>query len=161
MPSTQQVSFTSPGFDYGADISSIERKRRLAEALQAQVFEPTQTATSNGLPTPMSWTQGAAKLAQAWAAGRQGQRADAEQRALSAKAQQDLSDVLSKANSAYTGTPAIPQPSAELGGGPGAPAQGPDAMKAANVYMTHPMTAAIGTQLMGQELSRQRLLQAF
>jgi hypothetical protein len=85
MASTQPVSFTSPGFDYSADVASIDRKRKLAEALQAQSFQPIQAATANGIQTPVSWTQGLAKLAEAWASGKQEKAADKEQRELAEK----------------------------------------------------------------------------
>lgn len=160
MATPQTVSFTSPGFDYSADVAAIERQRRLAEALQAQSMQPLETQTAGGWVVPISPLQGAAKIVQGYGAQITQKRADEKSRELTEKAQRDLANVLSQASEAYTGTPAIPAPSEDLGGGPGRPAMPADAKKAASIYMTHPMTAGLGTQLLGQEVARDRLVNA-
>lgn len=154
MPSTQPVSFTSPGFDYSADIASIDRKRKLAEALQAQSFQPIQAANAGGIQTPVSWTQGLSKLAEAWASGKQEKAADQEQRELSARSQNDYKNMLTAGMAKLQGSPV-----AEDASGNVTPAQAPDPMGAMAAFGSHPM----GSQFMPvamQEVQRQRLTEA-
>jgi hypothetical protein len=154
MASTQPVSFTSPGFDYSADVASIDRKRKLAEALQAQSFQPIQAATANGIQTPVAWTQGLAKLAEAWASGKQEKAADTEQRELAAKAQNDYRNMLTAGMSKLQGTPVSEDASGNV-----TPAQGPDPMGAMAAFGSHPMGQQFLPMAM-QEVQRQRLAEA-
>jgi hypothetical protein len=151
MASTQPVSFTSPGFDYSADVASIDRKRKLAEALQAQSFQPIQAATANGIQTPVSWTQGLAKLAEAWASGRQEKAADKEQRELAERSQNDYKNMLTSGLSKLQGSPVSEDASGNV-----TPAQPPDPMGAMAAFGAHPMGAQF-LPLPMQELQRQRL----
>ena len=72
MPSYQPVSFQSPGFDYGADLSQIERRRAMAQMLQQQGMQdiPQQPTGAGQFAVPISPFQGAAKLGQILAASR-------------------------------------------------------------------------------------------
>lgn len=151
MASTQPVSFTSPGFDYSADVASIDRKRKLAEALQAQSFQPIQAANANGIQTPVSWTQGLAKLAEAWASGRQEKAADKEQRELAERSQNDYKNMLTSGLSKLQGSPVSEDASGNV-----TPAQPPDPMGAMAAFGAHPMGAQF-LPLPMQELQRQRL----
>lgn len=157
---TNTASFAGPNFDYAADLAAIERQRKLAEALQAQSMEAMPQQMAGGWVLPTSPLQGIGKMAQAWSARANQTDADRRQREISSRAQRDLTSVLSQASEAYAGAPAIAAPADDIGGGPGRPAMAPDPMKAASLYMTHPMTAGLGTQLLGQEMTRTRLLQA-
>ena len=54
----QNVGFGSPGMDYSADLSEIERRRALAQALQEQSMQPIQ---AGGVPgTCLLYTSDAA-----------------------------------------------------------------------------------------------------
>lgn len=163
----QQTSFTSPGYDYSADIAAIERKRKLSEALQAQALQPIeQTPTpAGGFVTPISPYQGLAKIATALAAKRQEHKAEQEQRALATKSQSDLASVLTNAQKAAAGTPGTPL-SEDASGNvtPAQPAVPGDMSKAASLYMSDPRTAQLGAALMQKEIEgqqRQRLMERY
>mgnify|MGYP001611721103 CR=1 FL=1 len=98
MASIQQTSFTTPNYDYGADIAQIERRRALAQALQQQgmgsLSEQQQGSPPGGFTPHISPFQGAAKLAEIYAGKRQAGKADTQQRELAARTQKELSDVL-------------------------------------------------------------------
>lgn len=157
-----QVSFTSPGYDYGADISAIERRRRMAEMLQQQAAQPMEQApvAPGQFAVPISPFQGAAKLAQAWASKRQGDKAEQQQRDLSTKAQKDLADVLRRGQLAAAGTPGTPL-SEDASGNvtPAQPAVPGDPSKAAAAYLSHPTTMQMGMTIQQQELEKQRRAQ--
>lgn len=62
----QNISLTDQG-DYGLQLQQLQRQQRLADQLQQQSIEPVQVAPN----TQMSWTQGIAKMLQAYAGKRQ------------------------------------------------------------------------------------------
>lgn len=167
----QQVSFTSPGYDYSANLSEIERRKELAKMLQAQSMAPIEQQTAGGYVVPIHPLQGVAKMAQAYLAGRTAKSAQNEQLELSARAQRDLADVLRRGGEAITGTEAKTinpdqqelQQAADQGGTAPKPttipAQAPDPMAAANIYLSHPSTAGLGMAAAQQAQSAQQLAQ--
>ena len=143
MAGIQQVSFTAPGSDYTGDIAEIERRRKLAEALQAQSMEPLQTnRMAGGWVIPVSPLEGLAKVAQGAVSGYQEQKAMDQQKALTKRYNDDLAAALMKYQDAQ-GSPSIQSPSDELGGGPARPAIAPDRNAMIQALMSHPATQAM------------------
>lgn len=159
MPAPQTVSFTSPGFDYTADLAQIERQRKLAQSLQDQSMQQEGQQTAGGWVVPYSPMQGVGKMAQAWFGRKQAEDADEKTRTLSRRAQDDLTRVLSQASEAYTGRPAATWETASGDAGQH-PAMPGDSKRAASIYMTHPQTAGMGMNMLQSDLSRERLMQA-
>lgn len=157
MASYQPVQFTSPGYDYGADISQIERRRAMAQMLQQQGLTPVQQqpVAPGQFAVPTSPWQDAAKLAQTYAGIRQQNKADTQQRELATKAQRDMANILQSAQSAMAGTPMTEDASGNV-----TPAVAGDASKAAAIYMRDPRTAQLGMQMMQQEMQRKMLAEA-
>ena len=84
------IGFQSPAYDYGTDMAEIERRRAFAQQLlqQSQQNEPTQTVGGFAVRQPM--LSPLVKALQGGLAGYGQKQADEEQRALSAKAREDL-----------------------------------------------------------------------
>lgn len=128
------------------DVLAAERRRKLADALQAQSMQPIETGVYGGMVAPMSWTQGAAKLMEAYASKRQGEKADQELASAKQKQQMAMADALRRGSEAMRGTPA----SAGYGGAgdfSDQPAQGPDMGAAMNIFASNPQTAPIASAL--------------
>lgn len=126
MPITN-VSTTALPTDYGIQAQEIERRRKLAEAMQAQSMQPLATnETAGGYVLPVSKTAGLAKMLQAYA-GNEGQRKATEQQMqLAAAMRGDRQQTIQEAMAAMQGTPATQgsaSPTDELGGGPAQPPQ--------------------------------------
>ena len=159
MPSYQPVSFQSPGFDYGADLSQIERRRAMAQMLQQQGMQdiPQQPTGAGQFAVPISPFQGAAKLGQILAASRQQSKADQQQRQLAQTSQSNLASVLMNAQKAAAGTPGSAL--SEDASGNVTPAQAAvpgDMGKAASLYMSHPQTMQLGAGMMQENIQDQR-----
>lgn len=167
----QQTPFTSPGFDYSADLSAIERRKKLAEALQAQSFQPIEQAPvgQGQFATPISPWQSAAKLAQAFVGARNATKAEQQQRELSKKAQSDYQTMVNTGMRQLYGTPektiqpdpqenqqaadqGTPEVSAKT-----IPAQAPNPAAALGTFGAHPGGAQF-VPLATQEMTRERLL---
>lgn len=163
MASYQPVAFTSPGYDYGSDISQIERRRKMAEMLQQQGLQPMEQApvAPGQFATPISPWQGAAKLATIFAAQRQGKKADEQQKSLAERSRADLASLLMNAQKAAAGTPGTPL-SEDASGNvtPAQPAVPGDPSKAASLYMQHPQTAPLGMQMMQGQQQQQMMAAA-
>ena len=161
MPSIQQTSFTTPGYDYGVDVGQIERRRALAQALQQQGMSslPTPQTPAGGFTPRVSPFEGLSRIAQIYASKRQEGKADTQQKALNARIQSDYQTMLAKGLGQLQGTPGSPAPADELGGGPGMPAQAPNPMAALQTFGSHPMGAQF-VPLAMQEMQRQRLAEA-
>lgn len=169
MASYQPVAFNSPGYDYGSDVSQIERRRQMALALQKDALQPVeqQPVQPGQFATRTSPFQGLAKMAQMLAANRQQSKADDQQQSLALRSRKDLADILTRGQAAAAGTPdktIMPDPqeaqqSADYGtpqvGPASVPGQKPNPMGAANIYMQHPMTAPMGMQLAQSEIADQ------
>ena len=161
MPSIQQTSFTTPGYDYGVDVGQIERRRALAQALQQQGMSslPTPQTPAGGFTPRVSPFEGLSRIAQIYASKRQEGKADTQQKALNARIQSDYQQMLAKGLGQLQGTHGSPAPADELGGGPGMPAQAPNPMAALQTFGSHPMGAQF-VPLAMQEMQRQRLAEA-
>ena len=167
----QPTSFTTPGTDYGVELGQIERKRALAQAIQQQSMQETPQQTAGGWVVPSSPLQGAAKMAQAFAARKLQDKTDLKQQQLSTKIQNDYRSMLAKGLGQLQGTPGRtiqPDPqeaqqSADYGtpqvGAVNQPAQAPDPMGAMATFGSHPMGQQM-VPLAMQEMQRQRLAQA-
>lgn len=165
MATIQPTSFTTPMYDYGAELSQIQRRQALAAALQQQGMQQTQdvpTAGPGQFQAQSSPFQGLAKMAEVYAGARQQKKAEEKQRLLAEKAQADLTNVLTNAQKAALGTPGTPL--SEDAAGNVTPAQAaiaPNPMAAASLYMQHPMTAPLGQAMAQKEIdnqARQRML---
>lgn len=122
MPPVDNVSL-SP---YSADFAEIERKRALAQALQAQSMQPIETSAVNGIPVPISPFQGLAKLLQGYNAGAMQRNARNDQAALYERQQGDRSTDFTNLAKALQGTPATPERFGGSQGGPDADLSGMD-----------------------------------
>ena len=118
------LSFSDP---YASEQADIERRLRLAQALQAQGAEglgPTEMV--GGFAVKKSPFEGLAKVAQQGLGAYQERQAGDMAKALRERQQGDTQSDMSAYVNALRGQearPEIPQPAPELGGGPGAPAQ--------------------------------------
>lgn len=165
MPITN-VSTQAPT-DYGIQAQEIERRRKLAEALQTQSMRPLETnQMAGGYVLPTSPTQGLAKMLQAYA-GAQGQKNATEQQMALAQAMRgERQQTIEQAMAAMQGTPATagsPSPSDELGGGPAQPAQAAVAGDAGKGYSIlagsqDPALSQYGATAGFEEASRKRKL---
>lgn len=118
----QSFNFTAPN-DYDIQARTIERRRKMAEMLQQQAMTPLEpNRMAGGYVVPINPMEGIAKMAQAWASGQSQRAADQDLRQLGEQMATDRTDTLRRAMEAEQGTPIIPAPSEELGGGPGRPA---------------------------------------
>ena len=108
MPQPQSFSFTSP---YTAESADIERRRKIAEMLQAQSMQPLQAppTPSGGFTVPLSPFQGFAKIAQALVAQRGMEQAKGKQKALGERYTRERGDAITKALAAGEGRPAVPE----------------------------------------------------
>jgi hypothetical protein len=162
MPGVQGVSFTDP---YSAEALDIERRRRLAEALQQQGTTPLPgTEMAGGWAIPRSPLEGAAKMMQAYT-GRRGQEvADEQQKALAARYQSDLAKTLSEATQAAGPHQQAQDTSQEGTGsfdmsgmaGPATRTVAGSPTDAAAILMRHPATQAIAMQQLQRALNRQQ-----
>ena len=166
MPTLQQVSFTTP---YAADEADIERRRRLAEALQAQSAQPLDVGRSvGGWAIPISPLEGAAKMAQAWSGQYQTKKADEKQKELAQRYQDDLAAALGRAQ-----TMAGPHPEAvdtsgegtssfDMSGSAGPATQMVPGNRAELIkaLMSHPATQPLAMQQMQADLTREQMKQA-
>src|SRR3990167_1665682 len=99
------VGFTDP---YAAEASQIERRRALAGVLQQQSMQPIEQQQAGGWTVPISPWQGAAKMAQAYAAALGGRKADEQQRDLGQGQQERRGADISMLVNALRGRPASP-----------------------------------------------------
>jgi hypothetical protein len=167
------VNLTAPFNPYGVEAQAIERQRQLAELMQQQSLQPIQSPSAQGpygsVTTPISWTQGLAKMLQAYS-GRLGQeQANKQETALGQKYTSDLSNVLQRAMQAGTGTPERPaqldpqevQQMADQGTPqpPNIPAQAPNQNLMASILMQHPATAGLGEAQLTADMQRKQRAQ--
>lgn len=143
---------------YGSDISDIQRKRAMAQALQQQSLDQEPTQTAGGWAVKQSPLAPLAKVLQA-GVGAFGQRkADEQQKELGERYQADYKAMIAKGLRQLQGGAGSAQPDAELGGGPSQPAQGPDPMAALATFGEHPGGAQFAPLAMQQ--IQQQLRQA-
>lgn len=159
MAGIQPVSFTSPGYDYGADQTEILRRQKMAELLQQRALESgsgTEYAPG-GWAVRKSPLEGLSKVAQGYMSGKSEQDAQELARTLAEKFQRDYRETVSTGLRQMRGTPA----SYEDAAGNYAPqgAQGADPEAALATFMSHPMAAQLASLPM-QQIQRQQLVAA-
>ena len=159
--------FKSPAYDYGADLSEVQRRQELAKILQAQSLSPGGgTQMAGNIAIKNSNLEPLAKGAQALVGALAAKSAQDKQKEISQRSQADMQNTLAKAMQTYKGTPGsaeIPVPSDELGGGPGRdaiPAVAGDPMQAGTMLMQNPQTAQMGMSMMMDAMKSQKLAQA-
>jgi hypothetical protein len=114
MPQTQFINTTM--LDPGGYAAQLEQARaeRLAQMLQDQAIQPVLPAPNGGVaPAPISWTQGLAKLMQAYVANKAGQRSDALERGIINRQSDMFNQLLGSGGSAapgMQGAPGAPNP---------------------------------------------------
>ena len=92
---TSGVNNISTFTDYGAAQQDIERRRKLAEALQMQAYQPLESqGMAGGAPIPISPYAGLAKMLNAYVGATGQKRAGEESQALAGRRQQALSEAL-------------------------------------------------------------------
>lgn len=122
-----------------AEAEGIKRREKIAQALMQQAQMPLMAGEVKGrFQGAVSPFAGIAKILQAYTAGEGLKGAEAAQTGLASKYQAGLADAVSNYAKAKAGTPEIPMPAEELGGGPGAPAVPGDPRKAIAEAMASP-----------------------
>lgn len=165
------VGFGAPN-DYSVEMADIERRRRLAEALQAQGMAPMGgTEMAGGWAIKKSPFEGLGKIAQAYAGASQHDEISQRGREIGEKYQSDLADTLMRAQQAGSGTPEVPAqprqgPTMDDEGNamPGVAYQAPVAgnrAEMARILMQHPATQQMGLQQSMQDANIARMAEAF
>ena len=161
------ISFQAPT-DYTTEAADIERSRKYAELLRQQSMEgvPLPSTPAGGFTPNISWTQGLAKMLQAYS-GRKGMdEATARSRALAERFRTEGQDTLQRGMQAYQGTPARAIDEAPLdpeaagrgdmqGAPVNVPAQPGNPAAAMAIMGGHPMTQGYSGALMAQMLKAQ------
>ena len=139
---------------YQQQQEELARRQKMAEILQQQSFQPIERTSYAGIEAPISPYAGLAKMLQAYT-GAKGQRDVAAERAALADEARNRSSMEGREFiGALKGTPEIPMPAEEQGGGPGRPAQGPDMARALEMSMNsvNPMVQSAGGAMLTQRL---------
>lgn len=139
---------------YQQQQEELARRQKMAEILQQQSFQPIERTSYAGIEAPISPYAGLAKMLQAYT-GAKGQRDVAAERAALADEARNRSSMEGREFiGALKGTPEIPMPAEEQGGGPGRPAQGPDMARALEMSMNsvNPMVQSAGGAMLTQML---------
>lgn len=94
--------------ELSGEANAIARRRKIAEMMMAQSQEQLPVNQMAGqVVAPVSWTQGLAKLANAYLGKKQADEADKAEQGLANKRQQMVADAIAKLNQTAQGTPAI------------------------------------------------------
>lgn len=94
--------------ELGAEASAIARRRKIAESMLAQSQEQLPTNQMAGqVVAPVSWTQGLAKLVNAYVGQKQLGDADKAERGLADKRQQMVADALANINKTAQGSAGV------------------------------------------------------
>lgn len=151
--------------DYSTDQAAIDRRRKMAEMLQAQSATPLETNNmAGGWVIPVSPFQGAAKILQGYSAGAAMRKADADQKALSERYNTEGQAALAKGLREWKGSPEVaaqaPATPNDDEGNPmpmvaGTPARAPDQNAAMATFGSHPMTQPYSAAMMAQALKQQ------
>jgi len=118
------------GPQYKADQSAIDRRRQMAQALVQQALTPQQGQMAGRIYVPPGPLSAISRVVQGYFGGKGMKGADEEEKALGERYQSQMSNEMQKVTQALIGQQAIPQPPAELGGGPGRPEVPPDPRQA-------------------------------
>lgn len=100
------VSLMAPQ-DWVAAQEDIQRRRKLAELMQQQSFTPIERFSTNGIEAPISWTQGLAKMLQAYTGNKAQEALTAEQKKLYGQQQQQYADAATRLMDKLTPQPAF------------------------------------------------------
>lgn len=137
--------------DLDARASSARRRQKLAETMLAQSLQPRQGRMAGRIYVAPSPLEGIAQVAQAWAANRAGERADAELGEIGGQARQRTVDEIARIRGIREGVqaPQMQGPADEAAGMPmpAAPAiQGADPRRAIEeaLFSADPRVAAAG-----------------
>lgn len=157
------IAMTAPT-DYTAESAAIERKRKLAEALQMQAYQPLEsTGTAGGAPIPISPYAGLAKMLNAYSGAEGVRTADQETKALAARSQGDLIRALTESGELGRDRPATPEGTV---GDPlyegemtiaAQPERKADKLRAALRLMEHPDLRQLGAAQYQSEIGMQGL----
>lgn len=152
------VSF-GQNFDEDLEIKDIERQRRLADALRAQSQQPLQGGMAGQVYVGPSWTQGLAKMLQAYGAGRIESGARDQQRALAealgTRNRQESADFMQAMQ------PQAARGANEMDNEPVQPGpMDPNRALAIALNSRQPMLQAAGGQLLAQHIKRPELEEA-
>jgi hypothetical protein len=94
--------------ELSSEANAIARRRKIAEMMMAQSQEQTPSNQMAGqVVAPVSWTQGLAKLANAYLGKKQADDADKAEQGLANKRQQMVADQLAKINQTAQGSAGI------------------------------------------------------
>ena len=147
------VNFNLPS-PYQADLAKIAQQQKMAELLQAQSLQPTERYSYKGIEAHTPATAGLAKVLQAMGGAYLQKQGLEEQKALGEDFRNRSSMEGREFIGALKGTPEIPMPAEEQGGGPGRPAQGPDMARALEMSMNsvNPMVQSAGGAMLSQML---------
>lgn len=148
---THAFNLPSP---YQADLAKIAQQQKMAELLQAQSLQPTERYSYKGIEAHTPATAGLAKVLQAMGGAYLQNKGLEEQKALGEDFRNRSSMEGREFIGALKGTPEIPMPAEEQGGGPGRPAQGPDMARALEMSMNsvNPMVQGAGGAMLSQML---------
>ena len=92
--------------ELSAESQAIARRRKIAEAMMQQGQAPLESmGKAGGAPIPISWTQGLAKMMQAYVGGKQISDTEAADKALADRHTGMETDAVSKVRDAMLGTP--------------------------------------------------------
>lgn len=142
---------------YGAQSEDIERRRRYAEALQTQSMEPIQPSTAGGMTGNIHWTQGLAKMLQAYQGGKGQKKASEERSDLTKRMQEERSQRFADALRIGQGTPGSPSPPDGIGPAQPAQAGNPIGAYARLAEGGDPVSMQFGGQMLDyQEKDRER-----
>ncbi len=165
MPNVNSISLTAPT-DYGVELQSADRRRRLAELLQQQGLQPTEQQTAGGYVIPTAPTQHLAKLAQVLAGTLGQNRADEKEKEIAQRYQTDRTRDVDEALALGRGTPA--QQPAYPNDDEGNPLPGVDAVPGSQQAMYARLLRSMdpGLQQMGikgsmDEMQERRMMEAY
>lgn len=141
---------------YAADEQSIERQRQIAQALMARGMKQDYGSTPmvGNMAVRRSPLEGLAGMLQVWNANQMMTRADERKKAIQQQRMGDFQSDMQSVSQAAQGTPEIPVPSEEAGGGPGRPAMpgSKQAMIAAMLSGRSPQIQQMGMQYQMRDL---------
>jgi len=94
--------------ELSGEANAIARRRKIAEMMMAQSQEQLPVNQMAGqVVAPVSWTQGLAKLANAYLGKKQADEADKAEQGLANKREQIVADKIAKFNQTAQGTPGV------------------------------------------------------
>lgn len=157
-------TFTAPP-DWQAEAQDIDRRRKLAELLQQDALKPIEQSSAGGYVTPISWTQGLAKLLQGGVGAYRQKQLTQEQRDLYKRQQDTYTGAGQRLMDAVTPRPAqeaTPYDATEFGGdqgmNPAKPAYNPSQQDLMAAQMKY--TSDIGRPDLGAQFAMTHANQA-